>query len=147
MECLRIYSTADGESHFDQLEIPTGSRQVHSQATAFEVSANYATTCHPHSVGRATFSQPCSAAPTRRSSRARFTPVRECESGTKRKCQNARGISGAEGGPAVSSACRPQPPLTPFGHQPPLPIAAWAPETGHAVVEMLNGFLFATQPR
>jgi hypothetical protein len=25
--------------------------------------------------------------------------------------------------------------LTPFGHQPPLPIAAWAPETGYAVVE------------
>jgi hypothetical protein len=39
MECLRIHSTADGESHFDQVEIPTGSRQVHPQATAFEVPA------------------------------------------------------------------------------------------------------------
>lgn len=44
MKCLRIYSTADGESHFDQVEIPTSSRQVHSKATAFEVSANYAAT-------------------------------------------------------------------------------------------------------
>jgi len=38
-KCLRIYTTADGESHFDQVEIPTSSRQVHPQATAFEVSA------------------------------------------------------------------------------------------------------------
>src|SRR4051812_6466499 len=30
---------------------------------------------------------------------------------TQRKCRNAPGISGAEGSPAVSSACRPQPPL------------------------------------
>jgi hypothetical protein len=29
MKCLRIYSTADGGSHFDQVEIPTSSRQVH----------------------------------------------------------------------------------------------------------------------
>jgi len=44
MKCLRVYSTADGESHFDQVEIPTSSRQVHPKATAFEVSANYAAT-------------------------------------------------------------------------------------------------------
>ena len=44
MRCLRIYSTADGESHFDEVEIPTSSRQVHPNAAAFEVSANYATT-------------------------------------------------------------------------------------------------------
>jgi hypothetical protein len=35
--------------------------------------------------------------------------------GTKRKCRNARAISEAGGGPAVPSACRPQPPLTRFG--------------------------------
>ena len=28
MKCLRVYSTADGESHFDEVEIPTTSRQV-----------------------------------------------------------------------------------------------------------------------
>jgi len=28
MKCLRVYATADGESHFDQVEIPTSSRQV-----------------------------------------------------------------------------------------------------------------------
>jgi hypothetical protein len=44
MKCLRIYSTADNESHFDQVKIPTSSRQVHPKATAFEVSANYAAT-------------------------------------------------------------------------------------------------------
>jgi hypothetical protein len=26
---LRVYSTADGESHFDEVEIPTTSRQAH----------------------------------------------------------------------------------------------------------------------
>jgi hypothetical protein len=44
MKCLRIYSTEDGESHFDEVEIPTTSRQVHPKAMAFEVSANYAAT-------------------------------------------------------------------------------------------------------
>ena len=44
MKCLRVYSTADGESHFDEVEIPTSSRQVHPNAAAFEVSANYAAT-------------------------------------------------------------------------------------------------------
>jgi hypothetical protein len=44
MKCLRVYSTADGESHFHQVEIPPSSRQVHPKATAFEVSANYAAT-------------------------------------------------------------------------------------------------------
>jgi hypothetical protein len=42
MKCLRIYSTADGESHFDEVEIATTSRQVHPNAAAFEVSAKYA---------------------------------------------------------------------------------------------------------
>ena len=44
MKCLRIYSTADGESHFDEVDIPTNSRQVHPNAAVFEVSARYATT-------------------------------------------------------------------------------------------------------
>jgi hypothetical protein len=44
MKCLRIYSTADGESHFNEVEIPTTSRQVHPNAAAFEVSAKYAAT-------------------------------------------------------------------------------------------------------
>ena len=42
MKCLRVYSTADGKSHFDEVEIPTTSRQVHPNAAAFEVSAKYA---------------------------------------------------------------------------------------------------------
>ena len=41
MKCLRVYSTADGESHFGEVEIPTTSRQVHPNAAAFEVSAKY----------------------------------------------------------------------------------------------------------
>ena len=44
MKCLRIYSTPDGESHFDEVEIPTNSRQIHPSVAAFEVSANYAAT-------------------------------------------------------------------------------------------------------
>ena len=44
MKCLRIYSTADGESHFDEVEITTSSRRVHPDAAVFEVSANYAAT-------------------------------------------------------------------------------------------------------
>jgi hypothetical protein len=44
MKCLRIYSTTDGESHFDEVEIPTSSRQVHPDAVAFAVSGNYAAT-------------------------------------------------------------------------------------------------------
>jgi len=44
MKCLRIYSSKDGESHFDEVAIPTSSRPVHPNAVAFEVSANYAAT-------------------------------------------------------------------------------------------------------
>jgi hypothetical protein len=68
MKCLRIYSTANGESHFDQVEIRTSSRQVHAQATAFRSVGKLCGDKHPfhaHSVGRATFSQRCSPAPTR----------------------------------------------------------------------------------
>ena len=41
MKCLRIYSSADGESHFDEIDIPTIPRQVHPDVAAFEVSAAY----------------------------------------------------------------------------------------------------------
>lgn len=41
MKCLRIYSTPDGESHFDEVEIATSSKQVHPNAAAFEISAHY----------------------------------------------------------------------------------------------------------
>src|ERR1700731_2566192 len=44
MKCLRVHSTADGESHFDEVEIPTTSRQVHPNAAAFEGSAKNAGT-------------------------------------------------------------------------------------------------------
>jgi hypothetical protein len=44
MKCLRIYSTTDGETHFDEVEIPTSPRQVHPNAATFEVSASYAAT-------------------------------------------------------------------------------------------------------
>jgi hypothetical protein len=44
MKCARICSTADSESRFDKVEIPTSSRQVHPKAAAFQVSANYAAT-------------------------------------------------------------------------------------------------------
>lgn len=41
MKCLRIYSTDDGESHFDEVEIETKSRRVHPDAVAFEMSAKF----------------------------------------------------------------------------------------------------------
>jgi hypothetical protein len=41
MKCLRVYSTADGESHFDEVEVPTFSRQVHPGAAALTVSMMY----------------------------------------------------------------------------------------------------------
>jgi hypothetical protein len=42
MKCLRIYATPDGESHFDEVEIPTQKVRVHPEATPFDVSTNYA---------------------------------------------------------------------------------------------------------
>ncbi len=41
MKCLRIYATPDGESHFDEIIMPTTKRSVHPDATPFEVSASY----------------------------------------------------------------------------------------------------------
>lgn len=42
MKCLRVYSTTDGESHFDEVEIRTSSLRVHPNAVTFEASAAYA---------------------------------------------------------------------------------------------------------
>ena len=41
MKCLRIYATPDGESHFDEVEMPMTKLSVHPDATPFEVSATY----------------------------------------------------------------------------------------------------------
>lgn len=41
MKCLRIYATADGESHFDQVELPTTKKSVHPDAVPFDVTAGY----------------------------------------------------------------------------------------------------------
>ena len=41
MKCLRIYATPDGESHFDEVQLPTTKRSVHPDAVPFEVSASY----------------------------------------------------------------------------------------------------------
>lgn len=41
MKCLRIYASSDGESHFDQVDLPTVKRPVHADALPFDVTANY----------------------------------------------------------------------------------------------------------
>tara|TARA_R110002012_G_scaffold203651_3_gene373049 strand:+ start:1227 stop:1616 length:390 start_codon:yes stop_codon:yes gene_type:complete len=41
MKCLRIYATQDGESHFDEVELPTTKRTVHPEAVPFDVTASY----------------------------------------------------------------------------------------------------------
>ena len=41
MKCLRIYATPDGESHFDEVELPTTKRQVHPDAVPFDVTGSY----------------------------------------------------------------------------------------------------------
>ncbi len=41
MRCLRIYATADGESHFGAIEIPMTGRPVSREIAAFELSAHY----------------------------------------------------------------------------------------------------------
>ena len=42
MKCLRIFATPDGESHFDEVDIPTRSLSVHPDATPFDVTHSYA---------------------------------------------------------------------------------------------------------
>jgi hypothetical protein len=41
MRCLRIYATPDGESHFDEIDIPTTKRPVFPDTAPFELSAHY----------------------------------------------------------------------------------------------------------
>src|SRR5688500_1647493 len=41
MKCLRIYATPDGESHFDEVDLPTTRRSGLPDAVPFEVSASY----------------------------------------------------------------------------------------------------------
>ena len=41
MKCLRIYATPDGESHFDEIDLPTTKGSVHPDAAPFEISATY----------------------------------------------------------------------------------------------------------
>jgi hypothetical protein len=41
MRCLRIYATPDGESHFDEIDIPTTKRPVFPDIAPFELSAHY----------------------------------------------------------------------------------------------------------
>ena len=42
MKCLRVFETTDGESHFDEVEIPTAALNVHPNAAVFQSSATYA---------------------------------------------------------------------------------------------------------
>ncbi len=41
MRCLRIYAAPDGESHFDEVDIPTEKRPIFPGAAPFELSAGY----------------------------------------------------------------------------------------------------------
>jgi hypothetical protein len=41
MKCLRIYATPDGESHFDEIDIPTTKRAAIPNTAPFEISAQY----------------------------------------------------------------------------------------------------------
>jgi hypothetical protein len=41
MKCLRIYADPDGESHFDEVELPTRKSSVHPHAVPFDVTASY----------------------------------------------------------------------------------------------------------
>jgi hypothetical protein len=41
MRCLRIYATPDGESHFDEIDIPTTGRPIFPDTAPFELSAHY----------------------------------------------------------------------------------------------------------
>ena len=41
MKCLRIYASLDGESHFDEIDLPTRQQWVHPDAVPFDVTASY----------------------------------------------------------------------------------------------------------
>ena len=55
MSCLRISASPDGESHFDEVNIPTAKRSIFPDAAPFELSAHYpvAYPLHPHPSRRA----------------------------------------------------------------------------------------------
>jgi hypothetical protein len=42
MKCLRIYATPDGESHFDEIDIPIAARPVMTDIAHFQLSSHYA---------------------------------------------------------------------------------------------------------
>jgi hypothetical protein len=41
MRCLRIYASPDGESHFGEVDIPTGMEPLFPNEAAFELSDHY----------------------------------------------------------------------------------------------------------
>jgi len=41
MKCLRIYASPDGESHFDEVDIPTLKKSIFPDTAPFELSAHY----------------------------------------------------------------------------------------------------------
>ena len=41
MRCLRIYATPDGESHIDEIDIPTSKSPILPDIAPFEISARY----------------------------------------------------------------------------------------------------------
>ena len=41
MKCLRIYASPDGESHFDEVDIPTLKKSIFPDSAPFELSAHY----------------------------------------------------------------------------------------------------------
>ncbi|WP_137153608.1 acetylxylan esterase [Rhizobium sp. FKL33] len=41
MKCLRIYADQDGESHFDEVDMPVTQVRVHPDAAPFDVTASY----------------------------------------------------------------------------------------------------------
>jgi hypothetical protein len=41
MKCLRIFASADGESHFGEVEIPTLKKSIFPDSAPFELSAHY----------------------------------------------------------------------------------------------------------
>jgi len=44
MKCLRIFATLHGESHFDEVELPTTKVAVHPDAVPFDVTRSYSVT-------------------------------------------------------------------------------------------------------
>jgi hypothetical protein len=41
MKCMRIFATSDGESHFDEVEVPTTKRSIFPDSAPLELSAHY----------------------------------------------------------------------------------------------------------